>query len=121
MEALDIGTITGTFAKFEHLCGRLFATAGCLVLLRPFCATATSGWVPLRAVDRALRPFFKNSRVLAHTAFCTTVDDERCATAEIRAQNDSKEARTARRDGQRRAQDWQSAAEGIVYGPGIAV
>lgn len=53
-------------------------------------------------------------------SFCTTVDDERCATAETRAQNYSKKARTARRDSQKRAQDSQSAAEGVVYGPGIA-
>lgn len=28
-------------------------------------------------------------------SFCTTVDDERCATANIRTQNDSKEPRIA--------------------------
>ncbi|XP_046418066.1 uncharacterized protein LOC124178624 [Neodiprion fabricii] len=37
-------------------------------------------------------------------SYCTTVDDERCATADTGAQNGSKEARIARRDSQKRVQ-----------------
>lgn len=192
METLDIGKITGTLVKFEHHCGRLFATASCLALLiwkslgtideyvhknalpqivqdaiRPIYEDLTADALlerceggftqnnkkSVNSVIRSMAPKTNSSganiveiatyiatstfndgyksillmmNVLNLTvgdrsySFCTAVDDERCATADMRAQNDSKEARTARRDGQRRAQDCQSAAEGVVYGPGTA-
>ncbi|XP_011859766.1 PREDICTED: uncharacterized protein LOC105557195 [Vollenhovia emeryi] len=51
---------------------------------------------------------------------CTEIDKQRCDTAEIRAQKSTKEARQARRSSQRQAQDAHTAAEGTLYGPGIA-
>ncbi|KAL6421171.1 hypothetical protein ACFW04_013733 [Cataglyphis niger] len=51
---------------------------------------------------------------------CIKVDKQRCNTAEIRVQKNTKEARQARRSYQKEAQDAQTAAEEILYGPGIA-